>query len=50
MKISLFLDEDVHPTLAPVLRDIGFDVISTVETKSDPTTPPIKCQADVYSA
>lgn len=31
-KIRLFLDEDVHPDLAPVLRKMGFDAVSTVET------------------
>ena len=30
-KIRLFLDEDVHPDLAPVLRKMGFDAVSTVE-------------------
>ena len=31
-KIRLFLDEDVHPDLALVLRKMGFDAVSTVET------------------
>lgn len=31
-KIKLYLDEDVHPDLAPVLRKMGFDAVSTVET------------------
>jgi hypothetical protein len=29
--ICLYLDEDVHPALAPVLRQKIFDVISTQE-------------------
>ena len=29
--IRLYLDEDVHSVLAPVLREKGFDVISTSE-------------------
>lgn len=29
--IHLYLDEDVHSILAPVLREKGFDVISTTE-------------------
>ena len=30
-KIRLYLDEDVHPDIAPVLRGMDFDVVSTVE-------------------
>lgn len=30
-KINLFLDEDVHPTLASVLREMGYNTISTIE-------------------
>ena len=30
-KIKLYLDEDVHPDLAPVLRNMGFDVVTTIE-------------------
>ena len=30
--IKLYLDEDVHPALAPVLRERGYNVISTTET------------------
>lgn len=29
--IKLYLDEDVHPELAPALRNRGFDVVSTHE-------------------
>ena len=29
--IRLYLDEDVYSVLAPVLRERGFDVISTSE-------------------
>ena len=30
-KIRLYLDEDVHPDIAPVLRGMGFDVVTTIE-------------------
>ena len=30
-KIALYLDEDVHPTLAQILRERGFDVLTTAE-------------------
>jgi predicted nuclease of predicted toxin-antitoxin system len=30
-KLSLYLDEDVHPDVAPVLRGMGFDVVTTIE-------------------
>jgi len=32
-KIKLFLDEDVHPELSVILREIGFDAVSTLEVK-----------------
>lgn len=39
-RIALYLDEDVHPTLAKILRERGFDVRTTAEVgmleKSDP--------------
>ncbi len=38
--IALYLDEDVHPTLAAILRERGFDVLTASEAgmlgKSDP--------------
>lgn len=38
--IALYLDEDVHPTLAVILRERGFDVLTASEAgmleKSDP--------------
>jgi predicted nuclease of predicted toxin-antitoxin system len=38
--IALYLDEDVHPRLATILRERGFDVLTTAEAgmlgKSDP--------------
>ena len=38
--IALYLDEDVHPTLATILRERAFDVLTTSEAgmlgKSDP--------------
>lgn len=38
--IALYLDEDVHPTLATILRQRGFDVLTSAEAgmlrKSDP--------------
>lgn len=30
-KIKLYLDEDMHPDIAPVLRSMGFDVVTTIE-------------------
>jgi predicted nuclease of predicted toxin-antitoxin system len=39
-RIALYLDEDVHPTLAKILRERGFDVLTTAKVgmleKSDP--------------
>ena len=32
-KIKLYLDEDVDPLLAKVIRDRGYDVLSTHEAK-----------------
>jgi predicted nuclease of predicted toxin-antitoxin system len=32
-KIKIYLDEDVRPLLAEILRDRGYDVISCVEKK-----------------
>ncbi len=39
-RIALYLDEDVHPTLARILRERGFDVLTAADVgmlgKSDP--------------
>lgn len=32
-KVSVYLDEDIRPLLAKILRDRGYDVISSVEQK-----------------
>ncbi len=32
-EIKIYLDEDVHPLLAQVLRERGYDVISCIEEK-----------------
>lgn len=32
-RIALYLDEDVHPTLAKILRERGFDVLTTTEAE-----------------
>jgi predicted nuclease of predicted toxin-antitoxin system len=37
-KIKLYLDEDVHPDLAPVLRNMGFDVVTTIEVGNKGST------------
>ena len=38
--VTLYLDEDVHPRLAMILRERGFDVLTTAEARmlerSDP--------------